>query len=154
MKVHFEQTECTRCGGSGHYSYCEMYGTTCFKCGGTGKQLSAAGLRARDRYNIFCNARRTKKLVQDVVPGDRIRIGSDPFRTVASAQPSSTTGTDSNGRKVRYIDLVFTKPIPSVLGPCSNYGACENTLVTLALSAEDQAAAFEYAKTLKGARVE
>jgi hypothetical protein len=25
---------CTRCGGSGHYSYCERFGTTCFKCDG------------------------------------------------------------------------------------------------------------------------
>ncbi len=29
---------CGRCGGSGHYSYCPMYGTTCFKCMGCGKQ--------------------------------------------------------------------------------------------------------------------
>ena len=25
---------CTRCDGTGHYSYCSQYGTTCFKCGG------------------------------------------------------------------------------------------------------------------------
>src|SRR5260370_38124710 len=25
---------CPRCGGSGHYSYCQMYGTTCFQCRG------------------------------------------------------------------------------------------------------------------------
>ncbi len=30
---------CNRCHGSGHYSYCEMHGTTCFGCGGTGKVL-------------------------------------------------------------------------------------------------------------------
>jgi hypothetical protein len=30
-------TICGRCGGSGSYSYCQMYGTTCFGCGGTGK---------------------------------------------------------------------------------------------------------------------
>lgn len=29
---------CSRCGGSGHYSYCQMYGTRCFKCGGSGKE--------------------------------------------------------------------------------------------------------------------
>lgn len=27
---------CNRCGGSGSYSYCQMYGTTCFGCGGSG----------------------------------------------------------------------------------------------------------------------
>jgi hypothetical protein len=28
---------CSRCGGCGNFSYCQMYGTTCFKCGGSGK---------------------------------------------------------------------------------------------------------------------
>lgn len=27
---------CSRCGGSGEYSFCQMHGTTCFKCGGSG----------------------------------------------------------------------------------------------------------------------
>lgn len=27
---------CGRCGGGGHYSYCQMYGTTCFGCSGKG----------------------------------------------------------------------------------------------------------------------
>lgn len=31
--------ECSRCGGSGNYSYCPSHGTTCFKCGGHGKQM-------------------------------------------------------------------------------------------------------------------
>jgi hypothetical protein len=31
------ETVCGRCGGGGHYSYCQMYGTTCFGCGGRGK---------------------------------------------------------------------------------------------------------------------
>lgn len=31
--------ECTRCGGSGRYSYCQMYGDRCFKCRGSRQQL-------------------------------------------------------------------------------------------------------------------
>lgn len=27
---------CPRCGGSGKYSFCTMYGDTCFKCNGLG----------------------------------------------------------------------------------------------------------------------
>lgn len=27
---------CTRCKGTGHYSYCPRYGTTCFRCDGNG----------------------------------------------------------------------------------------------------------------------
>lgn len=29
--------DCGRCGGTGHYSYCERFGTKCFGCGGSGK---------------------------------------------------------------------------------------------------------------------
>jgi hypothetical protein len=39
----FETETCTRCGGSGHYSYCSMYGTTCFKCRGKGNTYSKRG---------------------------------------------------------------------------------------------------------------
>ncbi len=29
---------CSRCNGSGEYSFSQKYGTVCFKCGGTGKK--------------------------------------------------------------------------------------------------------------------
>ncbi len=33
---------CTRCGGSGKFSWCAMYGDICFGCKGTGKQVVRA----------------------------------------------------------------------------------------------------------------
>ena len=30
---------CTRCGGSGNYSYCQRFGTKCFKCDGNKQQV-------------------------------------------------------------------------------------------------------------------
>jgi DnaJ-class molecular chaperone len=36
----FETETCSRCGGSGEYSYCEMHGKTCFKCHGKGRTLT------------------------------------------------------------------------------------------------------------------
>jgi len=36
LTAAYETKPCTRCGGSGHYSYCSMYGTTCFGCAGKG----------------------------------------------------------------------------------------------------------------------
>lgn len=41
--TRFETEPCTRCGGSGSYSYCQMYGTTCFKCSGRGRSLTKRG---------------------------------------------------------------------------------------------------------------
>lgn len=38
-----ETQPCSRCGGSGEYSYCQMYGRMCFKCSGNGRQLTKRG---------------------------------------------------------------------------------------------------------------
>lgn len=35
-----ETETCSRCGGCGEYSYCEVYGKTCFKCRGKGRTLT------------------------------------------------------------------------------------------------------------------
>lgn len=42
-----ETQDCSRCGGSGRYSYCTMYGDRCFKCGGAGKVYTKRGLVAK-----------------------------------------------------------------------------------------------------------
>jgi hypothetical protein len=34
LKANGFYETCSRCGGSGHYSFCPMYGTKCFKCSG------------------------------------------------------------------------------------------------------------------------
>lgn len=41
-----ETVTCTRCCGTGRYSYCQTYGSTCFKCHGSGKQYTKRGLAA------------------------------------------------------------------------------------------------------------
>jgi hypothetical protein len=47
----FEHVTCSRCGGSGNYSYCQSYGTTCFKCRGSGAQLTKRGKAAQAWLN-------------------------------------------------------------------------------------------------------
>jgi len=47
-KQPLETRVCTRCGGTGQYSYCSMYGSTCFKCGGAGHLFTARGQAAND----------------------------------------------------------------------------------------------------------
>ena len=49
-KSIFETETCSRCGGSGHYSYNPMYGTTCFKCHGRGYVFTKRGLAASQFY--------------------------------------------------------------------------------------------------------
>jgi hypothetical protein len=58
---------CSRCGGSGEYSYCQMYGTKCFKCHGTGKVYTKRGLAAK----MFFEASLTKTVL-DLAVGEKI----------------------------------------------------------------------------------
>lgn len=71
MKWNYEMKSCSRCGGSGHYSYCTMYGTTCFKCGGSGKQLTRKGSAAKLRVMAIRETLYNKP-VSSVVVGDKI----------------------------------------------------------------------------------
>lgn len=44
----FENVTCSRCGGSGKFSWCQSYGDTCFKCHGDGKTLTKRGRAAQN----------------------------------------------------------------------------------------------------------
>lgn len=51
----FETETCSRCGGCGRYSYCQMYGDTCFKCHGRGVVLTKRGVVAQAYYTALCS---------------------------------------------------------------------------------------------------
>jgi hypothetical protein len=57
-KLLFESKTCTRCGGSGQFSWCQMHGSTCFGCGGNGLMLTKRGKVAQ----AWLNARKRKPL--------------------------------------------------------------------------------------------
>lgn len=65
----FEHDTCSRCGGTGHYSYNQMTGTRCFKCNGKGQTLTKRG----DAAQTFLNGLRTK-LYKDVQVGDTVYV--------------------------------------------------------------------------------
>lgn len=50
MSTAFETTACSRCGGSGSYSFNLMHGTRCYGCGGSGKVLTKRGKAAQQWY--------------------------------------------------------------------------------------------------------
>lgn len=66
-KATFESEVCTRCGGSGNFSRCAMYGTRCFRCAGAGKTLTKRGAAAK----AYRETLRTKR-VDQLVAGDRL----------------------------------------------------------------------------------
>lgn len=67
-KLGYELETCSRCGGTGHYSYCQMHGTKCFKCGGSGVVLNKKGVATK---NYFIEL--TTKPVTDIKAGDLFR---------------------------------------------------------------------------------
>jgi len=66
--TQFETMTCSRCGGSGHYSYCQRYGTTCFKCAGAGRVFTKRGAAAQAFYTNLLSKR-----AADLLPGDKVR---------------------------------------------------------------------------------
>jgi hypothetical protein len=81
-KFVFETTVCSRCGGSGHYSYCQMYGTKCFKCAGQKEVLTPRGAAAQAYFTALCS-----KKASEVVAGDKIYMAG--FSAGSYSQPSS-----------------------------------------------------------------
>lgn len=67
VKREIETETCSRCGGGGHYSYCQRFGTTCFKCSGKGKVYTKRGRIARDLYQRLLSKPTTDLKVGDLV---------------------------------------------------------------------------------------
>jgi hypothetical protein len=62
--LRFERETCSRCGGSGRHSFCEMYRDTCFKCAGSGQMLTKRGATARRWMNE-----------QNLIPARDVTVG-------------------------------------------------------------------------------
>ena len=74
MGLLFESKTCSRCGGSGKFSWCQMHGDTCFGCGGNGLQLTKRGKVAQAWFNAkkkkpACEVKVGERIVMEGVPG-------------------------------------------------------------------------------------
>lgn len=84
-KPLFECDTCSRCGGSGNYSYNQINGTRCFGCNGSGHKLTKRGAAAQK----FLDDLRSKPY-EEVKVGDLIRVNMSimgtkyVFKTVLS----------------------------------------------------------------------
>lgn len=93
-KREFESTTCGRCGGSGHYSYCQMYGTICFRCRGAKRIYTKRGLAAKLYFEALLS-----KPASALEVGMKIKVGSitnggTPFEhwaTITEIEDNSVT---------------------------------------------------------------
>lgn len=70
-QIRYERTQCSRCDGTGHYSYNPINGTTCFKCGGAKEVLTKKGAEAKkavdDLKALLCTVAAAEVEAGDVV---------------------------------------------------------------------------------------
>lgn len=80
-KPTFEHETCSRCCGTGNYSYNPVSGSRCFGCGGVGYKLTKRGRAAQN----FLNAMREMPL-ENFEIGDLIRF--DGFHAGSYVEPT------------------------------------------------------------------
>lgn len=86
----FEAETCSRCGGSGRYSYCPtMNGPhgpwTCFRCQGQGACLTKRGVAAAEFYR-----RLRSKDAREIKAGDKVFIPGHGWGVVESVEIGTT----------------------------------------------------------------
>jgi hypothetical protein len=152
-KLMYDTKSCGRCGGSGHYSYCSMYGTTCFGCRGRKTVLSRAGSKAAAAIAEFITANFSVP-VEALVVGDRISVDG-VARTIESITTTGGSrygvGTDADGNTIweDYVDLTFTKAVPSPFGAYRSHGYCKGMKLTKAVSGANWDRVVAFARTIK-----
>jgi hypothetical protein len=111
MATAFESTTCSRCEGSGRYSFNLINGDRCFGCGGTGKKLTKRGAAAKA---FFVASQETP--VADLKVGMYLwddTWGKKPkFMPVLSIKPSGSS-TVINDQRIYY---TYIETERSVLG--------------------------------------
>jgi len=75
----FERETCSRCGGSGSYSWCQRYGSTCFKCGGKKEVLTKRGAAAAARMNALLSRPYSEVQVGDTIRMSSVTVGGDVY---------------------------------------------------------------------------
>lgn len=157
-KLRYDTKSCSRCGGSGSYSYCSMYGTTCFKCRGRKKTLSAKGAKASVAVKAFITDN-FSVAVEDLTVGDRISvdgkvgvIGSVERRSNSYGSRDLETGEMvwRDGITVTFSNTVKDSFFGVKLG---GYGWVVGSKVTKAVAGADWERVVAFARTLKGVTV-
>ncbi len=97
----FEIQTCSRCGGSGSYSYNMMHGSRCYGCSGTGKVFTKRGSMAYARFQ-----ENLKKPVSAVQVGDFVKSGNK-WRKLEAIGQSTSYNIRPDGTRLHYVELTF-----------------------------------------------
>lgn len=96
----FEKEPCSRCYGSGSFSYCQRYGTTCFRCGGKKETLTKRGAAAWAFYIASVTVPVGELRDGDVIYTSGMTAGGDSYATlgkIASISEPHVYGQSKSG---------------------------------------------------------
>jgi hypothetical protein len=85
IKLPFETVTCSRCGGSGKFSFNLMHGDMCYGCSGSGVKYTKRGLAAKQFFTESLS-----KPCEQVVAGDKVRIDTKKFHIVTRTEFGNT----------------------------------------------------------------
>ena len=117
----FPIVSCYRCGGSGHYSSCQMYGTICFGCSGSGLAIRRGNaLKAWIAYTEAVRSQQeatTERLaigekVAARRPGDLARYGQGK-RFWATVEAIEVDTDHATGWNITRVDGVEVRTVNS-----------------------------------------
>ncbi len=150
--THFETETCSRCKGSGTFSYCQRYGYKCFRCAGSGKTLTKRGAIARQYFLDSCMIALSEVKLGDTILQSAITMGGILYSygaKVVEIERSSSPVTSFTGEtKLEYFPLCIRTEH-------AKYGragmqAIDTSLVRIYRADDDKrlAAALEYQASL------
>lgn len=139
----FEIETCGRCGGSGHHSYCERYGSRCFKCGGSGRHFTKRGAEAHRFFSSMFDVP-----IETIKVGDWVKLTGYSKTKVLEVKEGIQRGS-SNGVPYEIPVIILTvKTTTGLLHSSSFIGSTVKKLVSESVHAERLVAAMEYQATL------
>lgn len=130
-KIVFDTTECSRCGGTGKFSYNQLHGDMCYGCSGSGKMLTKQAKKASKRIEEIRKQIRSIP-VSEIKVGDKIWQSLTAFSkrdwlTVTKVSLGPSWGYLKDGvlvlRDTIQLDLQDKK------GNKSGYGAPSETII-------------------------
>jgi len=133
--TRFDHRACGRCGGSGHYSFNQIHGTTCYGCGGSGYKLTKAGRAAADRYTALMSIP-IEQLKSGTVARLDVGVSGVAWYTIESVEALPAGG--------------FTfRATSKAASPVTWHGVAAGTLIRIANTAEEKAAKLKLALELQ-----
>jgi hypothetical protein len=147
-KLGFEIEVCSRCGGTGQHSYCQMWGSVCFKCGGSKNVFTKRGSAAYRFYEDLLSVKASDLKVGDSFKMTGITVGGTQsyryWAKIVAIEPNKLFGQSlKDGVWVDNYGIQFDTEHKK-FGKCL-YGTYPDKIERKAATAEEKKIALEKA---------